>query len=49
MQPDITICVAWRFTQYVIPDVIDKTRYPTLTKFSEYAEKLPEFLSTPLE
>lgn len=41
MQPDITICVAWRFTQYVIPDVIDTTRYPALTKFSEYAEKLP--------
>lgn len=49
MQPDITVCVAWRFTQYVIPDVIDAARYPGLTEFSEYAEKLPEFVSTPLE
>lgn len=49
MQPDITICVAWRFTQFVIPDVIDRTNYPALSDLSEYAEALPEFLSTPLE
>jgi glutathione S-transferase len=49
MQPDITVCVAWRFTQFVTPDVIDQVRYPELTKLSEAAEKLPEFVSTPLE
>ena len=49
MQPDITICVAWRFTQYVISDVIAPADYPTLTQFSDYAETLPEFTSTPLE
>lgn len=49
LQPDITICVAWRFTQFIIPDVIAPTSYPALAKFSEYAENLPEFLSTPLE
>jgi glutathione S-transferase len=49
MQPDITICVAWRFTQFVLSDVIDKANYPALTGFSEQAEALPEFLSTPLE
>jgi glutathione S-transferase len=49
MQPDITVCVAWRFTQFVISDVIDKARYPALAQFSEHAESLPEFLSTPLE
>jgi len=49
MQPDITICVAWRFTQYVISDVIAQADYPTLTQFSDYAETLPEFASTPLE
>jgi glutathione S-transferase len=49
MQPDITIAVAWRFTQYVIPDVMAKTHYPALAEFSDYAERLPEFISTPLE
>jgi glutathione S-transferase len=49
MQPDITICVAWRFTQHVIPNIIDRINYPALTEFSKYAESLPEFISTPLE
>jgi len=49
MQPDITICVAWRFTQYVIPDVIAQADYPALAQFSDSAEILPEFVSTPLE
>lgn len=49
MQPDITVCVAWYFTQYVIPNVIDKARYPALGGLSAYAERLPEFVSTPLE
>jgi glutathione S-transferase len=49
MQPDITVCVAWKFTQFIIPDVIDRTNYPALTELSEHAEALPEFLSTPLE
>jgi glutathione S-transferase len=49
MQPDITICVAWRFTQFVIPDLINQTAYPGLTQFSDHAEKLPEFISSPLE
>lgn len=49
MQPDITVCVAWKFTEFIIPDVIDRTSYPALSELSEYAEALPEFLSTPLE
>ncbi len=49
MQPDITICVAWRFTQFIIPDVIDASQYPKLSQFSAQAEQLPEFVSTPLE
>jgi glutathione S-transferase len=49
MQPDITVCVAWKFTEFIIPDVIDRTSYPALSELSKYAEALPEFLSTPLE
>jgi hypothetical protein len=49
MQPDVTVCVAWRFTQFIIPDVIDASRYPVLIEFSARAESLPEFVSTPLE
>jgi glutathione S-transferase len=49
MQPDITIAVAWRFTQFILPGFINPLRYPALTKFSSTAESLPEFLSTPLD
>jgi glutathione S-transferase len=48
-QADITVAVAWRFTNFIIPDAIDAGRYPALTTFSERAEQLPEFLSMPLE
>ncbi|MEO0456152.1 MAG: glutathione S-transferase [Cyanobacteria bacterium P01_A01_bin.114] len=48
MQPDITVCVAWRFTQLMIPEVITVSQYPALAKFSEETEQLPEFIDTPL-
>ncbi|MBD2461095.1 glutathione S-transferase [Oscillatoria sp. FACHB-1407] len=49
MQPDITVAVAWRFTQHTIPQIIDGESYPALARFSEQAEELPEFVATPLE
>jgi glutathione S-transferase len=49
MQPDITVAVAWRFTQYILPGVIDPSRYPRLAAFSARAEALPEFVGAPLE
>ncbi|MEW6340375.1 MAG: glutathione S-transferase [Paraburkholderia sp.] len=49
MQPDITIAVAWRFTQLMLPGVLDAGHYPALAAFSERAEALPEFLGAPLE
>jgi glutathione S-transferase len=48
-QVDVTVAVAWRFTRFVIPDVIGAQLYPALILFSERAEQLPEFVSTPLE
>lgn len=49
MQPDITVAVAWRFTQHMLPGVIDPGRYPALTAFSQRAEALPAFVGAPLE
>src|ERR1700754_3633081 len=49
MQPDITVAIAWRFTQYMLPGVVDPARYPALVAFSARAEALPVFIDTPLE
>ena len=49
MQPDITIAVAWRFTQLYTADVITPEKFPKLAAFSADAEALPEFTSTPVE
>lgn len=48
-QADITLAVAWRFTEFAITGVIDATKYPAIAAFSARAEALPEFRSTPLE
>ena len=49
MQPEITIAVAWRFTQLYTADLITPAEYPQLAAFSVQAEALPEFISTPVE
>jgi glutathione S-transferase len=49
MQPDITVAVAWRFTQYMLPGVVDPVRYPALAALSARAEALPVFIGVPLE
>lgn len=48
-QADITAAVAWRFTQHILPGVVDPARYPALAAHSLRAEALPEFVATPLE
>lgn len=49
MQPDITVAVSWRFTQFILPGMIDPARYPALAAFSQRAEALPEFIGAPLD
>jgi glutathione S-transferase len=49
MQPDITVAVAWRFTQFMLPGAVDAKRYPALGAFSERAEALAEFIGAPLD
>lgn len=48
-QADISVAVAWRFTQYYLSDLVAAERYPALSAFSARAESLPEFVSTPLD
>lgn len=49
MQADITVAVAWRFTQFILPGKVDPAAHPALAAFSERAEALPEFIGAPLE
>lgn len=48
-QDDVTIAVAWRFTQFNSPALIDPARYPALAAYSARAEARPEFIATPLD
>lgn len=46
-QAGVSVAVAWRFTQSMLPGIIDSGDYPTLQKFSAKAETLPEFVAAP--
>lgn len=48
-QADITVCVAWQFTQFTSPSVIESQDYLALSALSARAEALPVFVATPLE
>ena len=48
-QADISVAVAWRFTQFYIADLVDAARYPALAEWSAKMEMLPEFVATPLD
>lgn len=44
---DVTVAVAWNFTQMFLPEIVTKAAHPHLQAFSEVAEQLPVFLDTP--
>lgn len=48
MQAEIDVAVAWRFTQYIVPDCAPDD-CPALARHSAAMEALPAFASTPLE
>ncbi|BCM87639.1 glutathione S-transferase [Methylobacterium indicum] len=48
-QADVTVAVAWRFTQFRVSDLIDISSYAALSAFSDRLERLPEFIATPLK
>jgi glutathione S-transferase len=46
---DVAVACAWRFGQYYNAAEIPASRFPALVAYSERAEALPEFVSTPLD
>ncbi len=46
-QAEVTMGVAWYFTQQMIPEVVPMGSYPRLVAFSAAAEALPAFQSAP--
>ena len=42
-QADICAAVAWRFTNHVLPHILDSEDYPELAALSAQAEQLPAF------
>lgn len=46
---DIIVSVAWQFTQYMIPNVVPRDRYPITLAFSSQAEELPAFAAAPMD
>jgi|SRR5215467_11680079 len=47
LQADISVAVAWHFTQSVLADVVSAERHTGLKGFSERAETLPQFQAWP--
>jgi glutathione S-transferase len=43
MQPQITVAVAWRFSQHAVGDVVEAADFPRLSLLSARAEQLSEF------
>ena len=48
-QAGVTVAVAWRFTQMMVPKIVVAAEYPKLQAFSAFAEQQPAFESTPPE
>lgn len=48
-QGGITLAVAWSFTRYVVPEQVSIERFPLIAAFTDYAEGLDVFVSTPIE
>ncbi len=46
-QAGVTTAVAWRFTQMMLPEVVNAAAYPALSGFSARAELLAEFQAAP--
>ena len=46
---DVMVACAWRFGQFYNARVVPALKYPALVAYSERAEALPEFISTPLD
>jgi glutathione S-transferase len=47
LQADISVAIAWTFTQSVLANIVAATDYPALATFAKRAEALPEFAAFP--
>lgn len=47
-QADISVAIAWRFVQHVVPQTVPAENFPGLVAFSVRAEALPQFAACPL-
>ena len=48
-QDGLTLAVAWSFTNLVVPDQVAGAQCPRIAAFTEYAEGLEAFVSTPID
>jgi glutathione S-transferase len=46
-QAGVTVAVAWKFTQMMVPKSVVAAEYPNLQSLSNFAEQQPAFESTP--
>ena len=46
-QDAVSVAVAWKFTQMMLPELVPAQNYPALSAFSAQAEHLPEFAAAP--
>ncbi len=46
-QAQISVAVAWSFTQLMVPELAQSSVYPALARFTEAVEQLPVFVQTP--
>jgi glutathione S-transferase len=44
---EVSIGVAWTFTQMMVPEIVLASDYPALRAFSQWAEQRPEFAAFP--
>ena len=48
-QADISVAVAWGFTQFTQADRAPKSRYPAIAAFATRMEALPVFIAYPVD
>lgn len=48
-QADISVAVAWGFTQFIQADRVPASRYPAISAFAARLELLPEFVAYPVD
>lgn len=48
LQADVSVAVAWSFTQMILPGLVPTDEHPVLAALTAHAEALPAFVSSPM-